>query len=538
MSLKNTIVKVREMEEDTMNLIKTINSGISSLKSSLKRFPYALAFPTITAIILITLVNGEGYYNSETIDLLQRLAMTTALGFPLFLIIKAIIERKTTLAITYKFIIRIAALIILIAYHFLLLNEISMVTVTRFIAINLALYLLFLVIPYLYNNKNFELYVIKVFSRLLITFIYSGVLFAGLSSIIFTLNKLLNVPVTEEIYVSTGLVVMGIFAPIFLLAEIPQQNDKISRKEFPDIFEILLLYIIMPLITVYTFILYIYFAKIIVIQQWPEGLVGHLVIWYASFSILLLFFISPLKEKSKWVRSFSQWLPVALIPLLFMMFIAIGIRINSYGFTESRYYVVLLGLWLIGISLYYIFSKIRNNIILPLTLSIIALLSVFGPWSSYSVSIHSQNNRFTGIIQKYNMIEDNTIVRKNVQITENDQEEIKSILRYFEYNHNLEDLKYLPDNFKLKETKELFGFTYRERPNPNRFQHFHYNINRNNQGLIIKKYDYFFHISNRHKKFNITKPDYNLNVTFNKPNNEIIITQNDDEIYSKILSPE
>jgi hypothetical protein len=520
-----------------MSFSEIFKSGLNSLKLSLKRFPCALIFSTLTTVILIFLVNTENYYIPETIDIFKRLALTTSTGFPLFLGIKTIFERKTSIKPVYKIITRITAAAILISYYLFLLKEINMVTTSRFIAINLTLYLLFMIIPYFYRKEYLELYVLKIFTGLSITFIYSFVLYAGLSIILFTINKLLNVPVTENLYISTGFAVMGIFAPIFFLAKIPRSNEDINIKEYPHILKILLLYIVMPLISIYTFILYIYFVKILIIQQWPEGLVTHLVLWYAIISIITIFFISPLQQKNSWVKSFSLWLPRTLIPLLVMMFFAISIRINSYGVTENRYYVVLLGIWVMGIAFYYIFSRKKNNIILPLSLAIITLLAAFGPWSSYSISIYSQNNRFEKIIQKYNMVKENTIVKSDEKITEKDQREIEAILRYFEYNHQFDDLKYLPDNFTANDTEELFGFTYQERYNSDQLQYFSYNLNRNRQAISVKNYGYFFHISNCPDEVTNPNPDEKLTVKFNNLNKEIVIIESGIEIYRQSLIP-
>ena len=94
-----------------------------------------------------------------------------------------------------------------------------------------------------------------------------------------------------------------------------------------------------------------------------------------------------------------------------MMFISIGIRIRSYGITENRYFVLVLGLWVLGIMLYFALIKKSNNIIIPITLSIIALNSVFGPLSSFAVSKRSQNKRFQSILLRNNMLEDNKIIK-------------------------------------------------------------------------------------------------------------------------------
>ncbi|MGM0445891.1 MAG: DUF4153 domain-containing protein [Bacillota bacterium] len=518
-----------------MKIINILKKGLQMLKISIKRYPYALLFSTITTIIMIYLVNTEGYYDNEIEDMIGRLAMTTALGFPLFLIIKSVFERKDNFKNINKVFIRITALVILVSYYFLLLQEMNMVSITRYMAVNLSLYLLFLVITYFYKKQKFELYVIKIFTRLIITFIYTFVLIAGISIIFLTLRELLNINIPNTLYLSNALFMMGIFAPIFLLAQIPGQNEDITLEEYPNIFEILLTYIIMPLISVYTLILFVYFFKIIIIQELPKNLVTHLVLWYASLSIIVLFFISPIKSKNNWNNTFIKWLPKALIPLVLMMFLAIGIRINTYGVTESRYFVVALGIWIIFVAFYHIFSKKRNNIVLPLFLAIIALLSVFGPWSSYSVSMYSQNNRFESIVYKYNMVSNNTIVKKDIEISDEDKKEIQAIIRYFNNNHEIADVRYLPQDFKTTDTNNLFGFDYHKSFDPNEMQYFLYNLSRSKKGINIKEYDYFFHISNNINEIKSNEND--LIVKINKSNDEITIMRNTNVLYQKPLIP-
>ncbi|HKL12068.1 MAG TPA: DUF4153 domain-containing protein [Halanaerobiales bacterium] len=518
-----------------MNINREFKASFAKLKLSLKRFPYPLIFSTLTTLILIFIINIEDKLNLTTAETFVKYAMALALGFPLFLIIKVYFEKIKPVSKINKIIIRFVAFFSLIIYYIFLLNKMNMVTISRYIAVSLSLYLLFLVIPYFYNRKNFELYVVKIFSRLIVTGVYSLILFAGISVILFTLNELLNIPITETFYPSTALLIVGIFAPVFLLAKIPKQNEILDIKEYPIIFKILLTYIIMPLITIYTTILYIYFIKIIITQQLPQGLVAHLVIWYASLSVIIIFFISPYKDKNQWIKTFRKWLPIALIPLLSMMFLAMYIRIDAYGFTENRYFVLVLGLWILGIALYYIFSKKKNNLLLPLSLSIILILSVFGPWSSYSVSIYSQNQRFENILKEYNMVKNESIIKNKTIINENDQEQIQAIFRYFKNNHSLNDLKYLPDDFKTEDTQEFFGFKYNSKYSPQNANYFNYYLDRNQKTVNIKQYDYMVKFPNKNNEAFISED--NLTINFVDNNKEIIIIRNNKEIYRQSLIP-
>lgn len=210
--------------------------------------------------------------------------MIIALGFPISICIKLYFEKKEV----YKWGHIIAAFIgeglILVLYYFFLLKDFSMVSTSRYVGVNLVVYLLFIFIPYLKYKENFELYAMKIFEKFFITIIYSIVLYGGLCAVLATIDKLLEVQVPSNFYYYTFLIVAGIFAPTYYLGGLPTVKDKFTIENYSNIFKVLVIYIIMPLITIYTVILYIYFARIIITVKWPVGLISNLVLWYAVIS--------------------------------------------------------------------------------------------------------------------------------------------------------------------------------------------------------------------------------------------------------------
>jgi len=57
-----------------------------------------------------------------------------------------------------------------------------------------------------------------------------------------------------------------------------------------------------------------------------------------------------------------------------MLFYAIYLRINQYDVTINRYFVVAFGLWLLVISLYYVFSKKKYLSIIPAILTLFTII--------------------------------------------------------------------------------------------------------------------------------------------------------------------
>jgi hypothetical protein len=518
-----------------MKLTVFIKKLLIGLYASIRRFPATLCFSAATAIMLIIINELEPTAGQANLDILRRIAMVLALGIPLSLCITHMFERKEGMRPAARILASLAGAAALVLYYFFLLPDFKMVPVTRYIAFSTALYITFVLLPYFYKRENFELYIMKLFIRFWITALYSGVLFAGMAAILFTIDKLLQIKVDEKMYLYVWFLIAGVFAPAFFLGGIPAFTQRLEKDDYSKLLRILLLYIIMPLITVYTVILYIYFAKAIITLEWPQGLVAHLVLWYSVISAAVIFLTSPLTEANKWVRTFIFWFIKLILPVLVIMFISIGIRINAYGITENRYFVVLLGLWVTGVMIYLNLTKSRRNIVMPISLAIIALLSVSGPWSAYSVSKLSQSIRFENILDRNDMISNNMVFKPSAEIAENDRNEISEILMYFSNNHNLSDLKYLPAEFKLENMEATFGFPLHQRGYQPEDGFFSFNINSmNNEAVDIKGYDYLFDFRNNYQKKSMKAG--NLEIQYTNQEAEIKVFNSGLEIYKGQLS--
>lgn len=515
-----------------MKILNLLKNTLINFYHSLKRFPIPITFSTAMAIILIIIseIRFNAGYNNPAIEPLSKIVMVLFLGFLLSLCIKLLFERLDHCSNMTKFIVYAIGLATLILYYFFMLKKLETVTISRFIALCFALTLSFLFIPSLSQKDRIELHTIRIFTRFFITIVYSIVLFLGLSAIIFTLNKLLNIPIRYNLYYYTWLVTAGVFAPIFFLTGVPASDENLTRDEYPKFFKILILYIVMPLITIYLGILYIYFAKILITQTWPIGLVSHLVIWYSAICVAVIFLISPIID-NVWVTKFIFVFPKAILPILVMMFTSMGIRIRSYGLTENRYYVVVLGLWILFTMIYVSVRKVSKNIVLPISLAIITVLSVIGPLSSFTLSKRSQNNRLTHILSKNQMIFENQIQPKG-DIPEEDQKEISRILSYFKHTHSLKDVKYIDDSFELFKMKDVFGFGYKDNPYTREEQYLSYHVNKTSTPVDIIGYDYLFDFRMIPQSMNKD----NLTIKYVYEESSIKIQQDNREIYSFSLS--
>lgn len=505
-----------------MKIINRIKDTILSIKDSAKRFPITVAISTILTILLIYL--NESTLAWESLKKIQRMALVVGLGIPLSLCIGLLIEKFFKKDKTISSILYLAGTGTLVLYYFTLLKDYNTVSMSRYFATMLFLILAIHYISRINNNEDYEYYVIDIYSGFALTFIYSFVLYFGIAAILFTINQLFDIRINGEVYYYMFLIVTFIFGMSLFLSKLPALNENYKNVEFTKSLRVLLVNIVIPLITVYTAILYVYFGKILITREWPSGLVSHLVLWYSTVSVGIIFLITPILEKSKPAKLFKTLFPKLILPVLFMMFMSIYQRINQYGITENRYYLVVLGLWVLGIMLYFSFAKKSKNIIIPITLSIVMLNSVYGPLSSFAISKHSQNNRLENLLEKNNIISDGNIVA-NSNVPLEDKKQINSIIKYFKENHELKNIKILPRDFDLDNMTTVIGFKYEDyygEWEPNKY--FYYNVYQENYFIDISGYEYYVTMNSwGENNINIE----GLVLKYNNSNNLLTITKDD-----------
>ena len=308
-------------------------------------------------------------------------------------------------------------------------------------------------------HKDFVAYVAKILRAFIISNIYSFIVFIGISGIIFALNSLFKFNFGSSVYLRVAIFSFILFNVVTFFSDFPKVRDSFTDYKYPKAFRILLVYIITPIVIIYTAILLAYFVKILVLWQIPNNLIVNLVIWFASFSIVYLFFLSRV-ETVTFINKFKIVFPFTLFPLLGMMFFAIYLRIKEYGMTENRYIVIAVGLWIFLSLIYYIFYRENSNISIPIFLSVIILITGIGPASATSLSIRSQNARFEILLRDNKMIAGEEI-KPNINIESEAKSQIVDIVSYMVRTDRVDKLSYMPKDFKLSEDSftKLFGFS-------------------------------------------------------------------------------
>lgn len=433
--------------------------SVETVSNTFKRFPLTiLLFLGLAGIIIYRIETP--YEKLKDINLiLDRLIGVMALGVPMSLSLALLFERfSRNVRALYKIGSYLGEIVLLFLYYQFLFTRTDQQSVTRLLMVILATILSFLFIPYLPRKENFEIYITRIITAFATTAFYTIALALGVMAILFAVKSLLFSSMSEKLYLETWVLAWLVFAPLYFLSILPRMEDRFNLGDFNKVLQVMLLYIALPVISVYTLVLYIYFGKIVITQVWPKGIVSYLVVSYSAVGIAAIFLVSPFREGIKWVRLFTAAMTKLIFPLLAMMFMSISIRVGEFGFTENRYFILAIGIWATLVMIFLNFDRGKRSVVLPISLAVIALLTVFGPWNAFETSISSQNTRFFKIAQKYDLIQNNEVVKNNKPVAEEDRQEISGILRYFAQSHQLKDLKYLPAGFTMQKMEKVFGF--------------------------------------------------------------------------------
>lgn len=144
---------------------------------------------------------------------------------------------------------------------------------------------------------------------------------------------------------------------------------------------------------------------------------------------------------------------------------AIWRRVSEYGVTEDRYFLTLLSLWMTGIAGYFTFRRQPSIKVIPVSLSLIAVLSMGGPWGSYSVSRKNQFGRLGRILERAGILKEGRVQKASSTPEFNDRKEISAIVTYLLRLHGTrslqlwfaQDLKSLPGGESQRATGSLFS---------------------------------------------------------------------------------
>lgn len=521
------------------NKISLILSKVTAL---VLNYPLVLLMSLATVIVIVYGI--ETNPNNVEEYLLLRLGITFALGISSQFALKMLAQR-----IKNGLVWQLTGILFLIGFFFVFPSEEKNFSeVYGFIIVPTFIlsHLLVAFISFTKNENeetNFWQYNKNLFINLFLTAVFTGVLTSGVQLAILAVQELFNFDFKGEIYLETfaTLSILG-STSIFLLFNESGLEYLEKEGSYPVVLKFFTQFILIPLLIIYVVILYFYCLKITINWELPRGWVSYLVLAYSIVGIFALLLVHPLhKEKAKsWIILFSKIFYYTLIPLIVLLFVAIFTRVLQYGYTEARYFVLLISVWLTTVVFYFIFFKKATIKFIPISLFAFGVIALIFPYfNAFSVSKRSQENELKQILTN-NKLMVNGLIDFKAPIADSLKNEVESKLEYLSQRSDKEYLKtYLDVKTKALVEKDKYWYNglFKNVTYTNKGLDNYVRIYTKKNTYEIKEYQYILNSENRGNiETTIGKDLINITNTYNyqNPTFEIKINEEVKDIMPQI----
>jgi hypothetical protein len=446
--------------------LRRITAGIVS---AIANYPLVIIMAVALGAESIWLIHHE---ETDLFDEALPWMLAQGMGISLFFALHTVSRyRKLSRAITGGILALGIGVLYLIGYHFDYMMSMAReeTMVLEVVGYALASHLLVAFLPFFRKNtlNGFWQYNKSLFLRAFTTILYTGVLFAGLSGAIAAIQELFDVEFTAKIFAYLWFVMAFPVSALIFCAGVPLADDidaLESSSDLPSGLRLFVQFVLLPLVVVYLCILYAYMGKIILSWTLPQGWVTILIMVFSVVGMLAMLLVHPFQQLTEhaWIKVITKNYYRSLLPLLVLQYVAIFTRISDYGFTSARWAVVAITAWLTFITVYKVFFKGKNIILIPYTLCAVAILFLIGPLSHKSISVWSQTAKINRLVKTLNLIDakGKLKVYEANATTDSLMGEIYSATRYLNRNHQCTGLEpyinFPTESEIIKEMKSTF----------------------------------------------------------------------------------
>lgn len=324
------------------------------------------------------------------------------------------------------------------------------ITSTEYIIALLICPLAVILSDWIKENKRFAERII----RYLVDWVAAGLLalvaYLLVNAIVYSFGYIfdLNIPAKFSFYAFLSASIL--LTPLCFLT-FNRQSEQTPDRPIPgnSFLDILARYVLTPAAWIYTIILYLYFVRIAITWSLPRGGIAYLVFGFILFATILKA-LQPLLQKQpcKW---FYERFSLISLPALIMFWIGVGYRINQYGLTEDRIYLIVCGV-IMTLTIGLFFSH-RWGRYLYATLSavvLLALVTYIPGIRAGQLGLLSQNLRAERLIDRLQLAD---ATGKIAPIKRPDSDSIHKK----DYRDLYNTLSYLEEHDKSESLKERYG---------------------------------------------------------------------------------
>ena len=475
-----------------MKLLKSISDKLGEISKAIIRFP--ITFLILTAIAVL---NG---ISIETTHDFWKIIITLVFSVFCFITANAFSERFDTHLM--KIVFPLAAALVSVGYYFMIMpfgKATVPLGVKTAIAV-FALFLLFLWIPSIKEKADFNAVFMSVFKAFFTSAFFSAIIWGGISLIIRATDMLL-IRISSNAFAHTANIIWVVWAPMLMLSLIPVFGDKADEEKVlkasgcPKFLEVLLSYVLVPLVAVYTVVLLLYMVKTVISGSWNNNLLEPLIISYCIAVLLLYILISRLENK--FASIFRMVFPKILIPIALFQLVSSIITAFSDGIVYTRYFVIIFTLYSVICGILLSFLPVKKNGVIAVLAIVFAVICITPQIDAFSVSFKSQESIAENVLKSNGMLSDNKVTPKS-DISQTDKIKLTKSIEYINGNDEINRLEFLSDGFDFySDFEKTFGFqtTYEEGASENgNGDYFYYSLDMSTP-MKIDSFDYMSSVS-------------------------------------------
>ena len=234
----------------------------------------------------------------------------------------------------------------------------------------------------------------------------------------------------------------------------------ISKTPINSFIKGLILYVLLPLVTIAIAIIYVYIAKIILLRDMPQNTIYRILagIFIAAFPVWNM--ASNYADEKKMIGKITKLLPLLYTPFILLEIYSIGTRIVEIGITPMRYMTCLLIVFheiVIGLTFYQKGQKVSQSFWYA---ALLIFISFVTPLHYENVSNWSQKGRIEKIMATNSNFE---------ELSSKDKDRVKSAYEYLQYNGNSQN--WIPETLSEETKNQIEEYTNLERKNYERAEY-------------------------------------------------------------------
>lgn len=258
---------------------------------------------------------------------------------------------------------------------------------TEFIILNFLLPAVYLLTLPTRDGYRFSERFYRLFRSYMVSLAITTILFVLIELINLTLSLLFSCSGSWFMRICLSVCYL-FFAPMIIISlESQEEQPKVAR-----LIEVIINYVLTPVLLVYNLILYVYLVTIVVKWDLPKGSVSIMVMAFTIVAVSIRL-VRPLLAKQP-LRWYFRWFGLFALPLVALFWVAVSYRIGQYGITIDRCILVVVGvlmtLYLTGSIIFNYHFSIFNYGFTALIVLCGVVLAVGGPLSARQASLRSQ----------------------------------------------------------------------------------------------------------------------------------------------------